>query len=59
MIVLQRVAFAFVITYVLIDAFVPNGPHLQKLYTSYIVAISRAYMLDVHGMCYKKVKSFF
>jgi len=57
--VLERVAFTWVVAWVLISSFIPNAEHYDKLLISAITSLSIAYLYGLHIIFYKKIKTFF
>ncbi len=57
--VIQRVAFTWVVAWVLMESFMPSAEHEQKLLVSALATISIAYLYDLHGIIYRKIKSYF
>ncbi len=58
MTVLERVAFTWVLSWVLMDSIIPNELYAEKLKITMIVTASIAYLFNLHGIVYKKLKNF-
>ena len=58
MTVIERVAFTFVLSWTLMDAFLPGEFHAEKLKSTLIVTLSMAYLFGLHIIVLRKVKGF-
>jgi len=57
--VIERVALTFAFGWTLMDAFLPNTGHQEKLQTTLIVTASIGYLYGLHGIIFNKVRRFF
>lgn len=56
---LEKTAFTWVTTWVLIDSFFPNAPSQDKFHACAIATLSIAYLYGVHLIVMSSVKSLF
>lgn len=59
MTVIERIAFTWVLSWVLMDSFLPHGKYADKMEATIIVTLSIAYLYGLHLIIFNKIRSIY